>query len=145
MAVKFYDDDSGYKLKGKRRVAAWIKECAANEGFAVGELAFVFCSPEKHIDINRRYLGHDYHTDVITFDYSDPQAGIVAGDIFIDPRTVAENAAGYGVGAQEEMLRVLVHGVLHLCGYKDKTKAEQKAMRAKEDGYLALWKQGGSV
>lgn len=137
MAIKFFNDESSYRLPQKRATAVWVKECIGAEGYAPGDISCVFCSQEKHLEINRTYLGHDYQTDVITFDYTDLTAGTVAGDIFIDPVTVAENAKMYGVAAIDEMRRVVIHGVLHLCGYGDKTRAEQKTMRAKEDGCLA--------
>ncbi len=104
----------------------------------MGPVNYIFCSPERHLEINRQFLGHDYRTDVITFDYSDLEGRkTVSGDIFIDPGTVADNAAGLGVAPVVEMRRVLVHGVLHLCGYGDKTLKQQVQMRAKEDFYLA--------
>lgn len=137
MAIKFFNDGSSYRLPQKRATAVWVKECIRAEGYQPGDISCVFCSQEKHLEMNRTYLGHDYQTDVITFDYSDLPAGTVAGDIFIDPATVAGNAGLYGVAAIDEMRRVLIHGVLHLCGYGDKTRAEQKTMRAKEDGCLA--------
>lgn len=112
-------------------------DCIRAEGYRPGDVSFIFCSQDKHLEINRTYLGHDYQTDVITFDYSDLPAGMVAGDIFIDPVMVRENARLYGVAAIDEMRRVVIHGVLHLCGYGDKTRAQQKTMRAKEDEWLA--------
>ena len=139
MPVHFHNDESPYRLREKRRVAAWIEGVVKAEGKIVGDIAFIFSSPQKHIDINRRYLGHDYHTDVITFDYSDAAEGIVAGDIFIDPVTVRSNATQYGATARSEMLRVLVHGVLHLCGYGDKSPSQQKLMRARENLHLAQY------
>ena len=137
MAIRFFNDGSPYRLPQKRAAAAWVAECIRAEGYGPGDISFIFCSQEKHLEINRTYLGHDYQTDVITFDYSDLPAGTVAGDIFIDPVTVGENARLYGAVALDEMHRVLIHGVLHLCGYGDKTSAEQKIMRAKEDECLA--------
>lgn len=137
-AVTFHNEGSLYRLPRKRAVAGWIEDCIRREGYRCGEITFIFCSGEIHLDINRRYLGHDFRTDVITFDYSDLGAGSVAGDIFVDPVTVRDNARLYGARAREEMLRVLIHGVLHLCGYKDKTGAESSLMRAKEDEYLEL-------
>ena len=139
MAIKFYNDGSAYRLPQKRVTAAWVAECIRAEGLTPGDVSYIFCSQEKHLEINRAYLGHDYQTDVITFDYSDLSAGIVGGDIFIDPVTVAGNATLYGAIKEQEMRRVLIHGVLHLCGYGDKTQKEQKAMRAKEDECLARW------
>ncbi len=137
MAIRFFNDGSSYRLPGKRATAAWIAEYVCAEGYAPSDISFIFCSQEKHLEINRTYLGHDYQTDVITFDYSNLKAGTVSGDIFIDPVTVGENARLYGATAIDEMHRVLIHGVLHLCGYGDKTNAEQKIMRAKEDECLA--------
>lgn len=136
MAVKFFNDDSEYRLPRKRVIGLWIAGCVQKEGFRAGDISFVFCSREKHLEMNRTYLGHDYPTDVITFDYSDLREGVVSGDVFIDPATVAENAARFGTSPREEMLRVLSHGMLHLCGYRDKTEAEQKVMWAKENECL---------
>lgn len=126
-------------LKGKRKTAAWIKEVIGREKFRSGDISVVFCSPERHIEINRTFLGHDYHTDVITFDYSDKEAGVVSGDIMIDPVTVADNAATFGTSPENEMLRIIIHGILHLCGYGDKNPEQQKVMRAKEDDCLTLF------
>jgi rRNA maturation RNase YbeY len=89
--------------------------------------------------MNRQFLGHDYFTDIITFDYSELGEGFVAGDIFIDVETVADNARLYGATRREEMLRVIVHGLLHLCGQKDKSPRDNKQMHSKEDKYLALY------
>lgn len=139
MVITFHNDGSSYRLRGKRRVAAWVARCIRDEGFEPGEISFVFCSPQQHLEINRRYLGHDYNTDVITFDYSDLQAGMVSGEIFVDPATVRSNAAAYGQTAGVEMLRVLIHGVLHLCGYGDSTDSEREIMRAKEDSCLTAF------
>jgi rRNA maturation RNase YbeY len=138
MAIKFCNDGSAYRLGSRRELRAWISAAIGEEGFGAGDITYIFCSPDAHLEMNRQYLGHDYHTDVITFDYSDLKGEkIVAGDIFIDPGTVRENAARYGATARGEMLRVLIHGVLHLCGYKDATPAEARRMRAREEYYLA--------
>ncbi len=140
MAISFHNQDCSFRLAEKRRISAWIRSVITEEGFKAGDISYVFCSPERHIEINRQYLNHDYNTDVITFDYSDlGGSGVVSGDIFIDPETVALNAAEYGATAREEMLRVVVHGVLHLCGYKDKSDSEAEQMRAKENYYLAKY------
>ena len=124
------------------KINKWLRESILNEGFRVGEICYIFCSSENHIEINRQYLGHDYYTDVITFDYSDLGGrGVVSGDIFIDPSTVDDNAQGLGTNPAEEQLRVIIHGVLHLCGYKDKTDSEAAEMRQKEDFYIARFPQ----
>lgn len=153
-------------MAGKRRVAAWLREVALAEGRSCGDLAFVFCSDGALLEMNRSFLGHDYFTDVITFDYSGgdhaqqgssmpgvnhtadvgtrvPSAGNpcfqpISGDIFISVDTVAANAAKFAISARNEMLRVMVHGVLHLCGHGDKTTTEEIRMHALEDKYLEL-------
>ena len=138
MAVHFYNEGTDYLPKGRVKLNQWIRQTIHNEGFRVGEIGYIFCSSDYHIDINRQYLGHDYHTDVITFDYSDLEGRkVVSGDIFIDPETVADNADLLGTNPEEEQLRVIIHGILHLCGYKDKSDSEAAQMRAKEDFYLA--------
>ena len=141
MAVKYYTDDCHFRLPHKRAVAEWLRETAAAEGYTLGDVTYIFCSAARLLEMNRQYLGHDYFTDVITFDYSDRKGTkIVSGDIFIDVDTVADNARIYGAKKLEEMYRVVVHGVLHLCGQHDKTPRTNKIMHAKEDKYLALLK-----
>jgi rRNA maturation RNase YbeY len=138
MAVKYYNDGSDYKLPSKGKTAAWLHECAECEGLRLGPVNYIFCAPERHLSINRQFLGHDYYTDVITFDYSDLGGRrVVSGDVFVDPATVADNASQLGTDPLVEMRRVLVHGLLHLCGYGDKTPGEERVMRSKEDFYLA--------
>lgn len=137
MAVKYYNDGSDFRLPQKKWTAEWIRRTVESEGFRLGAVNYVFCSPERHLALNRQFLGHDYYTDVITFDYSG--RGRVAGDIFIDPVTVADNAAERGIASEVEMRRVMVHGVMHLCGHGDKNPKEQVRMRAKEDHYLAKY------
>ena len=102
----------------------------------MSEIAFVFCSDDYLLDINQRFLAHDYYTDVITFDYSIESS--ISGDVFVSIDRVAENAAQVGVSFENELHRVLVHGVLHLLGYKDKTSEEKAVMTDKEDFYLSL-------
>lgn len=138
MAVHFYNEGTDYLPKGRVKLNQWVRQTIHNEGFRVGEIGYIFCSSDYHIGINRQYLGHDYHTDVITFDYSDLEGRrVVSGDIFIDPETVADNADLLSTDPAEEQLRVIIHGILHLCGYKDKSDAEAAQMRQKEDFYLA--------
>ena len=137
MAVRFYSQDCDYLPAERRKIAAWVKSTAAEEGFAIGEIAYVFCSSEYHLGINRKYLGHDYNTDVITFDYNDPKhPKTISGDIFIDPQTVREYADVWKTEPNEEMHRVIIHGILHLCGYKDKKTEEAEKMRERENHYL---------
>ena len=128
MAVSFHTEECTFLPQGRRRITAWIKEVITAEGYSPGDIAYIFCSPEYHIGINRQYLGHDYHTDI-------------SGDIFIVPYTVRSNAETIGTQPQEEMMRVIIHGVLHLCGHGDKTPEEERAMRALEDRSLAAYRQ----
>lgn len=137
MAIKYYNEGTDFRLPAKSRTAEWIRRAVEGEGFRTGSVNFIFCSPEYHLGMNRRYLGHDWPTDVITFDYS--TGGIVSGDIFIDPVTVVGNARDLCVAPEVEMRRVMVHGVLHLCGLGDKTPRRRRRMRAKEDFYLAKY------
>ena len=136
--VRYYNDSTTYRLRQKRRVAAWLGEVAREEGYALGDVTYIFCSSEVHRKMNIDFIGHDYFTDVITFDYSDLKGeGVVSGDIFIDVDTVKDNSRIYSATPRREMLRVVVHGLLHLCGQKDKTPRAEKQMHRKEDYYLA--------
>ncbi|MBQ6882183.1 MAG: rRNA maturation RNase YbeY [Alistipes sp.] len=140
MAIHYHTDDCRYRLPEKRRTSAWLKEVAAAEGYQMGEVNYIFCSAQRLLEMNRQFLGHDYYTDIITFDYSDLKGeGIIHGDIYIDVETVADNARQYGATRLEEMRRVVVHGVLHLCGQKDKTPRANAQMHRKEDKYLKFW------
>lgn len=140
MAVKYYNDDSTYSLPQKRLTARWLEEVARSEGYRLGDVTYVFCSARRLLEMNRQFLGHDYFTDIITFDYSDRKGEkVVSGDIFIDVETVRDNARIYGATALCEMRRVVVHGVLHLCGQKDKTPRANARMHRKEDKYLKFW------
>lgn len=140
MSVKYYIDDCTYKLPQKRQTAVWLRETAAAEGYTLGDVNYIFCSARRLLEMNKEFLGHDYFTDVITFDYSDRKgSGIVSGDIFIDVETVADNARQYGATSLQEMRRVVVHGMLHLCGQGDKTPRTNAQMHRKEDKYLRFW------
>ena len=116
---------------GKRETNAWIKAVAAKYGKKVGEVAYIFCDDEKILEVNKEYLQHDYYTDIITFDYC--EGDVLNGDIFISLDTVASNAEEFGVSFDNELHRVLIHGILHLCGFKDKEPAEEARMREEEN------------
>ena len=140
MAVHYYTDDCSYRLPEKRRTTAWLKAVAEEEGYTLGDVNYIFCSAARLLEMNKEFLAHDYYTDIITFDYSDRKgSGVVSGDVFIDVETVADNAHIYGATKIEEMRRVVVHGVLHLCGQKDKTPRANAQMHRKEDKYLNFW------
>ena len=121
---------------GKRETNAWIKTVAAKYGKKVGEVAYIFCNDEKILEVNKEYLQHDYYTDIITFDYC--EGNVLNGDIFISLDTVASNAEEFGVTFDEELHRVLIHGILHLCGQDDQTPELRAEMIAKENDALKM-------
>ncbi len=118
------------------RLGRWIGAVAAAHGRRVGELAYLFVGEDEMLAANRHYLGHDYHTDIITFDYT--ERNIISGDILVSPSTVRSNAALLSASCQEELCRVLIHGVLHLCGIGDKGDGEREHMEAEENAALAM-------
>lgn len=115
--------------------ANWLSELIHLEGKKTGEITYIFCNDEHLLQVNRDFLQHDYYTDVITFDYV--KGKTISGDIFVSLPRISDNASALNKDFQSEFLRVLAHGVLHLCGYKDKTEAEILEMRSKEDFYLS--------
>lgn len=134
--VTYNFEDTDFKFRGKARNNAWLRLVAESEIRRLGDINFIFCSDSYLLDINQKFLGHDYFTDIITFDYCDGDK--LCGDLFISIDTVRDNAVEYGEGFERELARVMVHGVLHLIGYDDHSKADQKEMRAKENYYLSL-------
>lgn len=123
----------------KRENTAWVKAVAATYGKKVGEIAYIFVDDEKILEVNRQYLQHDYYTDIITFDYT--EGGIISGDLFISLDTVRTNAEQVGATYEQELRRVIIHGILHLCGINDKGPGEREIMEAAEDRALALLKK----
>ena len=120
----------------KRENTAWVKAVAASYGKRVGEIAYIFVDDEKILEVNRQYLGHDYYTDIITFDYC--EGDVISGDLFISLDTVRTNAERVGATYEEELHRVIIHGILPLCGINDKGPGEREIMEAAEDKALAL-------
>ena len=116
----------------------WLRQVAAYYGFTVGELTYIFCTDEKELEVNREFLGHDYYTDIITFDYTTPKC--INGDIFISWETVQSNAAEVATTAEQELRRILAHGLLHLTGQGDKTPDTKAEMTRKEEHALALYR-----
>ena len=126
------------KIK-KRETTAWIKAVAKSYGRRVGEVGYMFVNDDKILEVNREYLGHDYYTDVITFDYDEDD--VVSGDVIISLDTVASNAQLFNKTYEEELYRVIIHGILHLCGINDKGPGEREQMEAAENKALALRQQ----
>lgn len=120
----------------RRDTSAWIKKVAASYGKSIGEIAYIFCDDEKILEVNREYLQHDYFTDIITFDYCEDNK--INGDIFISVDTVKSNSEQLGVPYEQELHRVIIHGILHLCGINDKGKGEREIMEMEENKALAM-------
>ena len=136
----------GVKMPAIRRrdISAWIKAVAATYGKRVGDIGYIFCNDEKILEVNRQYLQHDYYTDIITFDYSDDalltgKKDTIAGDLFISLDTVRTNAEQQGTTYDEELHRVIIHGILHLCGINDKGPGEREIMEREENKALELY------
>ena len=123
------------KIK-KRETTAWIKAVDAQHGRKVGEIGYMFVDDEKILEVNREYLGHDYYTDIITFDYDEDD--VINGDLVISLDTVRTNAEKFGKTYDEELHRVIIHGILHLCGINDKGPGEREIMEAAENKALAM-------
>jgi len=129
-------EDLHFSFKKVKKVRIWIEKILGNEGKSHGNISFVFCTDKDLLKINRQFLKHDFYTDIITFDYS--EKGKTEGDIFVSVERVKENAVAFNQPFQKELMRTIIHGILHLCGYKDKKAADKKRMRMKEDEALQL-------
>ena len=125
-----------FEIADKSILKKWIKKVVKKEGSAIAELNFIFCDDEYLLEKNKTFLKHDTLTDIITFDYSEKNT--LTGDVYISIERVKENAQNYEVSFKNELHRVIIHGVLHLLGYKDKNEKHQKEMKEKEDFYLSL-------
>jgi len=138
--IRFFFKNVTVALSARKKLKSFINQIFTQEGKKIQALNYVFCSDKELLKINKAYLKHDFYTDIITFDLSEnPQE--VIGEIYISVERVRENATSLKSGLREELLRVIFHGVLHLCGYEDKSNAEKLRMRRKEDDYLAMYRQ----
>lgn len=136
MAILYDTAETDFRFSDRRQISSWIKDVIARFGAKTGDISVVFCSDGYLLQVNRDYLKHDYFTDIITFDYTEDR--VVSGDLLISIDTVRANAEELGIDFQTELHRVIIHGILHLLGHKDKTDADQKNMRSKEDECLSL-------
>ncbi len=134
--IRYFNEDIHFVLKDKLVNNRWLKLVAGSEIRSIGDVNIIFCSDKYILDVNLRYLHHDYYTDIITFDYCEGKK--LSGDLFISIDTVRENALEYGVEFDDELHRVMVHGLLHLIGYDDHTPEEENIIHEKEDYYLKL-------
>nr|WP_321374556.1 rRNA maturation RNase YbeY [uncultured Bacteroides sp.] len=138
MAISYQTDGIKMPAIKKRETTAWIKAVASTYEKKVGEIAYIFCSDEKILEVNKEYLQHDYYTDIITFDYCEDN--IISGDIFISLDTVKSNSEQFKTSYNDELHRTIIHGILHLCGINDKGEGEREIMEAEENKALALLK-----
>lgn len=137
MAITFQNQGIRFQLKGRLKLKDWIRRVILSEKKRPGDINFVFTSDEELLKVNQQYLNHNTYTDIITFDSCE---GLnINGDIMISAERVAENSQKLGIESQHELKRVMIHGVLHLCGYKDKSKEESELMRKKENAALRKW------
>jgi probable rRNA maturation factor len=138
-SIDLINEKITFVLKGKQRIKKWIAGAIQKEKCKVGALCYVFCNDKYLLALNKKYLKHDYFTDIITFDNTEPTKGknkVVSGDIFISIDRVKDNARNLGTTFDNELKRVMIHGVLHLVGYSDKGLVRKKEMRKKEDLYI---------
>lgn len=143
-SIHFFAEDVEQPLLQPEHIQTWITQVATSAGFTVTEINYIFCSDDYLLEINREHLQHDYYTDIITFDNSD-EPNSLEGDIFISLDRVKDNADSMNISFDEELRRVLIHGVLHLLGQADKTEAEAEEMRRKEDACLSLYRENFNV
>lgn len=136
MGVLFHSDGVGFSISNPEKLNAWLIKCLSCFNKNCGEINVIFCNDDYLLSINKTYLNHDYYTDIITFEYS--KADDISGDLYISITRVEDNAKKLNIEFNDELYRVIVHGVLHLCGLKDKTKHEKEIMRAKENEMLLL-------
>lgn len=134
MSINFYFEDIDRFPLNLPKIKKWIKNTVSDEDKKTGDISFIFCSDDYLLNINRQYLDHDYYTDIITFDYV--EGDLISGDIFISADRIKENAVLFKVSFQNELNRIIIHGILHLIGYKDKESIDKMTMTAKEDFYL---------
>lgn len=134
--ISYYFQDTDFKFRDRRKTNEWLKLAAESEIRRIGNISIIFCSDNYVLDINQKYLQHDYFTDIITFDYCEGDR--LSGDLFISVDSVRENSVEFGTEFKDELSRVIIHGLLHLVGYDDHTEKDIKLMRSKENYYLSL-------
>ena len=137
--IRYFCEDIRFTYKNKLANNRWLKMVAGSEIRKIGDINVIFCSDTYILDVNMKYLQHDYFTDIITFDYCEGK--VLSGDLFISVDSVRENSIEFGTDFEEELHRVIVHGVLHLIGYDDHTDEDRKVMRQKENYYLQMRSQ----
>jgi rRNA maturation RNase YbeY len=142
MPIRFFSEEIEFRLKNQRKIRRWVRDCVSTENRRFRDLNFIFCSDKFLLRLNKEFLGHDTFTDIITFDQSVDE--LISGEVYISVERVEENSVRYQVRSEEELHRVIIHGVLHLCGFRDKSSVEKSRMRKKEDSYLSLWRKSST-
>lgn len=137
MNIDFNFEDVEFALPDEQSLTAWVDYVIKNEDCFTGNLSYIFCSDEYLWNMNKQYLGHDYYTDIITFDYVEDK--YVSGDMFVSYDRVVDNAQKFGVSRETELLRVMIHGVMHLVGYDDQTDEQEAEIHRKEDYYIDVY------
>lgn len=132
-----YNYETDFLISNEEEYTSWIEKVIESEGKDLGELSYIFCDDEYLLEINQQYLDHDTLTDIISFDYT--EGNLVSGDIFISVERVQDNANDFNVSFEEELKRVIIHGVLHYCGYKDKSESDELLMRSKEEEKIKMF------
>lgn len=132
-----FNYETDFKLQNEDRYESWINKVVASEGFSIGDINYIFCNDEYLHQINVKYLNHDTLTDIISFDYTEGK--VISGDIFLSVERIKDNALEFDVSFDLELLRVMTHGILHYCGYKDKSENDEKLMRTKEEEKIRLF------
>lgn len=136
MAIAYYAEEVKLPAIKKKAVGDWVRKVASLYGKRTGDISYIFCSDEKILEVNKQYLQHDYYTDIISFDYTEGTK--ISGDLFISLDTVKSNSENFGTDYTEELHRIIIHGILHLCGINDKGPGEREIMTQKENEALAL-------
>jgi probable rRNA maturation factor len=139
LTIKIFYDNTTLRLREWKKVRGIIQKVISNEDKISGDLNFIITNDDNIRDINIKFLEHDYYTDIIAFDYS--EGGVITGDIYISIDTIKINANNYNVSLKDEIIRVMVHGILHLCGYDDKTDCEREKMRLLENKWLDVYNE----
>src|ERR1017187_5142895 len=139
MTIEFNNTNLTFELEEQDKIRKWINGFIKDEGYKLDHINYIFCSDKYLFELNQKYLDHDTYTDIITFDFSEKK-GFIYGEIYISIQRVKANAKKFGTTFLHELHRVMIHGIIHLCGYTDKTPKQKSEMRAKEDEYLALLK-----
>ncbi len=136
MAIWFHSQYPGFNLSHKRKLKEWIYSIIANNEFSTGDINYIFSTDEEILSVNKEFLNHNFYTDIISFDYSDDRK--ISGDIYISIDRVQENSIRFNQNFEQELWRVLIHGILHFLGYKDKSSSEAQTMRNAESASLTL-------